>query len=321
MHALQALQGLEVELFAAHREVFGLYERQAQVAREVGVLEVGFVVGAGREQGDVRRFALGHRAAGLEAFDQGLVGGGQALHGQRFKGFGEQARDDEAVFEQIAQTRGRLRALREQPPQAIGPAREVEGRQAQVAPAHRFGTVHGVQVARVALQQRRGQEAARNQALRAVGILHDVLEQLHALAHATLDLLPGFGPDHQREEVERPGALGLLGLGVDVVGDAVVVHLAAQVGHALVQPGQALRAEPLDEVRPQQTGRVPFVCCRTQAVAQFVPMALGRRLRVCTPPAHGVGLVVGVDRRNRDIGHAPIVAAKTRSTLIGANPG
>jgi len=170
--------------------------------------------------------------------------------------------------------------------------------------------VHGVQVARVALQQRRGQEAARHQALRAVGILHDVLEQLHALAHAALDLLPGFGPDHQREEVERPGALGLLGLGVDVVGDAVVVHLAAQVGHAGVEPGQALRAQALHKVGPQEARWLCGVCRCAQAVAQFVPVALGRRLGVGTQPAHGVGLVIGGNGRNRDIGHAPIVASK-----------
>ena len=66
------------------------------------MLEIGFVVGAGCEQGDVRRSAC--RAAGLDAIDQGAVSLRQPLHRERLKSLREQARDDLPVFEQVTQT-------------------------------------------------------------------------------------------------------------------------------------------------------------------------------------------------------------------------
>ena len=71
MHALQALQGFEVELLVAHQQVAALHQGQAQVARQIGVLKIGFVVGAGREQGDVR-VRPGRRSL-LEAVHQAAI--------------------------------------------------------------------------------------------------------------------------------------------------------------------------------------------------------------------------------------------------------
>ena len=137
MHPLQTLQGLEKQTFVANGQVLGLHQGQAQVAGQIGVLEKGFVVGAGGEQGDMRRLACGHGAAGLEPFDQCLVGGCQTLNRQRFKGLGKQTRDDQSVFQQVAQARGGLGALRHQPPQAVRTTGQVKGGQAQEMPAHR----------------------------------------------------------------------------------------------------------------------------------------------------------------------------------------
>ena len=100
VHRLQTLQGFEVKLLVAHGQVVALHQAQAQVTGQVGVLEIGFVVGPGCEQGNVRRSA--RWAAGLDAVDQRAVGFGQALHRQGFEGFGEQARNYLPVFQQIA---------------------------------------------------------------------------------------------------------------------------------------------------------------------------------------------------------------------------
>ena len=54
VHGLQALQGFEVKLFVADGQVVALDQAQAQVAGQVGVFEVSFVVGAGGQQCDVR---------------------------------------------------------------------------------------------------------------------------------------------------------------------------------------------------------------------------------------------------------------------------
>ena len=101
VHPLQALQGFEVELLLAHQQVAALHQRQAQVARQVGVFKIGFVVRARREQGDVR-VRTGGRAL-LQPIHQAAVGLGQALHRHGLKGLRKLARDDEPVFQQIAQ--------------------------------------------------------------------------------------------------------------------------------------------------------------------------------------------------------------------------
>ena len=74
MDGHQALQRFEKQVLVAHRQVAALDQGQAQVARQVGVFKIGFVVGAGRHQRDVR-IGTG-RAQGLQAFHQRAVGGG-----------------------------------------------------------------------------------------------------------------------------------------------------------------------------------------------------------------------------------------------------
>ena len=249
VHALQALQGFEVELFLAHQQITALHQAQAQVAGQVSVLKIGFVVGPGREQGDMRIAPA--RGALADAAQQALVGLGHLLHAHGGKSIGKLARDQGPVFQQIAQPRGRLRALRQQPPAAVGTARQVKGGHAQMAPAHRCDALHGVQVAGVALHQRGRQHAAAQQVLGAVDIGHRVLEQAHALLHAALNLAPAGGVDDQRKQVQRPGALGPVGIGIHVVGDAVVMHLALQLGHARRQTGLGLGAQMRHKRRPR----------------------------------------------------------------------
>ena len=141
VHRLQALQGFEVQLLVAHRQVVALHQAQAQVARQVSVFEIGFVVRSGREQRNVGRGP--GPTAGLDAVDQGAVGVGQPLHRVGFKCGTKQAGDDLPVFEQVTQTRGRLGALRQQPPAAIRPACQVESRQRQIAPTDGRHALHG----------------------------------------------------------------------------------------------------------------------------------------------------------------------------------
>ena len=213
------------------------------------MLEVGLVVGAGREQCDVRRRA--GRAHGLQAFHHGAVGGGQPLHLQRLEGLRELARDGEAVLQQVAQARGRLRALRDHPPVAVRAAGEVEGRDAQPGVARRPNAMHGAQVAGMAAHQGGRQQAFGQQLLRAVDVGQHAVEHARALDHAGLDLRPALWWNDEREEVERPGALRPVAVGVHVVGDAVVADLALQAHGAPRQVGEAGRAERLEELAPR----------------------------------------------------------------------
>jgi hypothetical protein len=137
-----------------------------------------------------------------QAVHQRAVAGCQPLHVHVAKGLGEQARDDEAVFQQVAQAGRRLRALGHHPPVAVGVAGEVKRRNVQVRAAHRRHAVHGPQVAGVALHQRAGQQPASQQLLGAVHVGHDAVQQAHALQHAGFDLAPALGGNDQREQVQ-----------------------------------------------------------------------------------------------------------------------
>ena len=263
VHGLQALQRFEVELLVTHGQVVALHQAQAQITGQIGVLKIGFVVRAGREQRDVGTSAC--RAAGLDAVDQGAVGLGQTLDRKGLEGLRELARHNLPVFQQIAQTRGRLRALRQQPPAAVRAARQIEGRQRQIAATHGRHAVHGWQISGVALHQRSGQLPIEHQLLRPVGIGHDAFEQLHALHHTRLDLLPVGVSQHERKQVERPRPLRLVRGGIHVVGDAVVAHLALQVGHAGVQLGCARcggRVLLFNEGEPGGAERGGLFCAR-----------------------------------------------------------
>ena len=121
--------------------------------------------------------------------------------------------------------------------------------------------MHGGQVGGVALHQGGRQLALVQQLLRTVGVGHDVFEQLHALQNARFDFLPVGMAEQEREQIERPGALRLVGGGVDVVSHAVVAHLPLQVRHAFVEVGLAVAqglAQCVDEALPRRTDGTGF---------------------------------------------------------------
>ena len=95
MHRLQALDRAQKKPLAAHREVGTFDQGQAEVARQIGVLEIGFAVGAGGEQGYARRVAVtqarGHLAGLLlHGIQQAPVTRGDVLHAQIAEGLGEE---------------------------------------------------------------------------------------------------------------------------------------------------------------------------------------------------------------------------------------
>ena len=176
--------------------------------------------------------------------------------------------------------------------------------------------MHGRDVSRVALHQGGGQLALQHQLLRAVGVGHDAFEQLHALKHPGLDLLPiGLG-HHERKQVQRPGSLRLVGRGIHVVGDAVVAHLALQVRHAGAQTSQAFVVQALDERLPRRTeGRVSGC---VGGPAQFIPVPFGRSCSLLRPVFQGWRCRWG-DGVGRRRGHANIVAQALRKSRVYGN--
>ena len=104
MHGLQPLQGFEVQLFMAHQQVTAFHQRQSQIARQVGVFKISFVVRAGCEQHDAGAgMAVSHRAEGFHAVDQARVRLCQACDVHAAKSLWKQHGNAQAVFKQVAQ--------------------------------------------------------------------------------------------------------------------------------------------------------------------------------------------------------------------------
>ena len=61
IHAVEAAQGFQKDAVVAHGQVLALDEHVAEVAREIGLLEIGFVVRAGREHDDAGIVRLARR--------------------------------------------------------------------------------------------------------------------------------------------------------------------------------------------------------------------------------------------------------------------
>ena len=284
MHTLQALQRLEIDPALAHGQVAALDQSQAQVAGQEGMFKVGFVGRPGRQQHDARRLAGLHQRLGqpVQALQQHPKRPGQTLHGQLAKGLRELLGHDEPVLEHVAQARRRLRALGHDPPQAVGPARQVERDDVQVHATQRFAALQGAQELGVFEHQGRRQQAFGQQAPRAVQIGQRGVEQARALAHAGFDALPIRGVDQQRQQLQRPHVAGTvlaftIGAGlVDVVAGAVFLHAPLHTGRfggELFRRGDAAgRPKPMPCRGHVRAGLARFA----QGAAQLVPVPIQR---------------------------------------------
>ncbi len=271
VHRLQSAQGLQVQPLVAHRQIAAFDQRQAEVARQIGVFEPCGAVRPGRQQHDLRLVLAAARGAQpLQMVGERAVSRGQMLHRQRIERARKQPRDDQAVLQQITQAGGRLRALRDHAPAAVRRACQIERGNVQMHVAAQCDAVHGAQITRVPLHQCGWQQRALQQFARAVDIGQHPVQQPHALQHAGFDHAPVLRADDQRKQVQRPGPLRLVRLGQHVVGHAVVSQLALQLPHPRIQPDAAAGvAELLDKVLPAG-GQHIAVVVRRGAAAQLV---------------------------------------------------
>ena len=236
VHALQPFDGLQPDAAIAHREVAAFDEREAEVAREQRVLEVGFVVRARREQHDLRRSVATRRPAQQRVAQRGEERR-EALHMQLAKHLRKDARDDEPVLERVAGTRRRLRAIARDPPVPVGRAREVGGVVQQVHAARRTNALHLMQITAVAEHHRRRDRARAQQLLWAVDVGQHAVQQIGALRDAGFDDVPFGGRQQQRQRVDFPWPIGALRIGIHVIGDAVLADLALHQRQGVVDFG------------------------------------------------------------------------------------
>lgn len=275
MHRFEPAQRLQIDALVARGQVAAFDEREAQVAREVCMLEIGRRMRARRQQHDARVLPRG--AQRLHALQQRAIARREPLHVQAAKRARKEPRHDQPVLQQIAEPRRALRVLRHQPPRAVRPAREIERGDVQPRAARRLRAAHRPQIARMPGDERGRQQPAAQDRLFSVEIGEDRIAQAHALQHAPLDRRPVVGRDDERQQVERPGphrAAARRAL-VRMIGEPVLAHPALQRVGAAIEIGEADTAELREECAPR--GRERRARQRSRAAAQLVVTARDRR--------------------------------------------
>jgi len=221
-------------------QVLAFEQHEAEVAGDVGVLEVGVVERAGREDGDTG-VALVREA--LQRVAKGAEEAGEAVDVVLGVEVGVDARGRDPVLQCEAGARGRLGAVAEHPPGAVGAAADFEGNEVQVVAAARRHPDHRPQPFAAAGDQAGRQVAVGDQAVRAVEVGDQRLEQVGALDQAAGDAGGFLLLDQDRNVGQRPGALaGARG--------AVLAEEHAGVAQVLVAAGEA--SAELVGVEPRQ---------------------------------------------------------------------
>ena len=142
------------DAIVAHDQVLALDQQQAEIAREIGVLEIGFVHRPGRQQTDARvvlpvifeQLGLKRLEERRDAFDVGFA-----------IDVGDGARQRQPVLDRVARAGGRLCTIAEHPPFPVRPAPDFHGDEAQMRAARRCDAGQRAQEFRIAGDQRRRQ--------------------------------------------------------------------------------------------------------------------------------------------------------------------
>ncbi len=132
--ALEAGHRADEDAVVACRQILALDQQEAEIAGEIGVLEISLVHRPGRQHADPG-IVLPVEAVklGLQGLEERRV----AAHPQVAIDVRNPVREREPVFQRIAGARRRLGAVAQHPPAAIGAARDIDGVEAQMRAAGR----------------------------------------------------------------------------------------------------------------------------------------------------------------------------------------
>ncbi|ACL60216.1 hypothetical protein Mnod_5371 [Methylobacterium nodulans ORS 2060] len=249
--ALEARHRAHVEAPILHQEVVALDQREAEIAGEDRLLDIGVAVGARGEEADARLAPLrGCREPVPEVLEEE----GEPLDIEGFVQLRQGAGEHHAVLQRIAHARRGLRAVGEHPPAPVRSPRQVRGVEVELAPAARLAqAVEGAQEFGAARHRGGGDEPRRDEACIAVEVGEHRFEQARALGDARGDLLPFVALDEEGQHAEGPVALRRLP--VDPVGDAGVVDVALGGGKTRRDLVLGQAREPVEEAVPGRAGR------------------------------------------------------------------
>ncbi|MNP38601.1 hypothetical protein D3C76_1321230 [compost metagenome] len=166
-----------------------------------------------------------------------------------------------------------MRAIGGYPPAAIGRARQINGEQMQKSTVRRLDALAGPEEIVVAKYQFGRQQTFGDQALRAIEIGQYCIEQARTLGDTGRQLLPLIGGNHMGQQVQLPWPIGALGIGVDVIGDAVFLDLSGQQRLTLHQLRGCAALQLVEQSTPVRPNG-------TAVVEQFVIGARRQRVAV-----------------------------------------
>jgi hypothetical protein len=255
---LEPLERLQVHDAVAHRQVPALDETEAEVACEVGLLEVRLVVRPGREQDDARHVVPSRREPGegrAEAREERREPRDVAVAEE----LGQRARQRDPVLERVSGAGRRLRAVSQDPPPTVGGACEVGRVQVEEAALRRLHAVAGAEEPRMREHDLGREALVAEQALRAVEVGKDQVQELGPLLEAGREPPPLGRRHEQRQRVELPRAVGAARVAVDVVRDAVVADQPAGALPALRRLRRAEVCEAAYERRPVRARRAAWL--------------------------------------------------------------
>src|SRR6516165_11849116 len=132
--ALEAGHCADEDAILADGQILAFDQQEAQIAREIGVLEISLIHGPRGEHANPRIIlAIERGKLGLKSLEEWR----QPLDLEPAIDLGHDARQREAVLERIAGARGRLGAVAEHPPMASGRTPDVDGIKPQMRAACR----------------------------------------------------------------------------------------------------------------------------------------------------------------------------------------
>ena len=218
--ALEAVGGAHVDDVVVRDQVAAFDQIDAHLARQVGVLEVGGVEDARREQHDVRLWA----ALGRERAQRGqqqlriVLDGPHAVAREKLR---KGALHHAAVGEHVADARGHAQIVFEHHELAGVQAQQIGADDGDVDVARHLQAAHLAPVVLATVDQLARNDAVGEDFGVGVDVAQKKIERGDALRQSALDAVPLLGGDQPRQQVVREDALGAFVAAVDGEGDAL----------------------------------------------------------------------------------------------------
>ncbi len=235
---------------AADGEIVALDQQKSEIARQRGVLEIGFTEAAWRQQSDARFVAVG---AGAQGIAERLEERRHPFDVHRFIERRKRPRQHQPVFKRVACARWRLGPVAQHPPAPIGPAADIRGIHIQISPAWRFNAADRAQIFGAAGNGGRRNRVFGNQPALAIEVAQHQFQQLRALHDAGSQLLPIGLVDQQRQMAQRPMPLG--GFPGRAIGHPGFPQMPVGRSEAALDVAWAQLGEGVEEPGPDRTRR------------------------------------------------------------------